>query len=1029
MNESEALFMFDKDVVSSGGVERMFLCLVGACLLTFGAPAQANPHAVFSGLLNTVSNARIGGPAESGDDSSARACDTTAEACYLSDVEPVVQQSCVVCHQEGLTADQQGARLLFTNDASSNHSAMEAFVTTEGVGADWLLDKIVGDRGHGGGPVLTRGGADYLVFADYLTLLVGANTDDGIVDASAIWSGTTMDSRETTLRRAAILLAGKVPENATLTRVKASDKALKLELESLLSGDGFHDFLVTAANDRLLTHGLNNGIDWDFDFDRRFPSFSAFRLTLPEDNFDIVLTDEYKEKPFLEENSAIEELRWAAIREPVELIAFIAENDRSYKEVVTADFTMVNQFSAIAYRADMDFEHPISDDNGFYNRKNLTLFKPAKNVGHIPFTDEYGPPPPFNGESSEYTANEYHEWPHSGVLAMPAWLGRYPSTATNRNRARARWTYYHFLGVDIEKTAPRSTDPVALADTNNPTMNNPACTVCHERMDPVAGAYQSFGDEGHYLDSHGGVNSLPRDYTSFGRPDGEPYHLEHSNSTVSGAYVVHEISQTFSTRGTGGNFAIRAMEMPCNEEEVSSNQDSWCSRLFVLNVAIYADGAKFLEMKASDFESHPGFSVHEINPGDSFPIAHLEFDPEGEAVYMLKNADGWGLSFNLDLPEGEYEVRVNLATQIADGHPESTVYVTAGLLWSEGFYSDDNQFRGGDTWYRDMRSPGFNGKAHTSGEDSIQWLGQQIANDPRFAKATVKFWWPAVFGAEALVAPTDRSLPEYEGQLLAFNAQEALVEELAAAFTSDGYKLKSLLADMVLSPWFRTSRVDQELSDTQQKALATVGRGRLLTPEELDRKNRAIFGRTWGENWKEVGWNYEKQTNFTSAWSGYATFYGGHDSASIVKRNRENTAVMANVTERMAAELACQIVLEEFSRPQAERMVFTSVEKTTSPEAKEVAKQLDAMYLRATGNTPSNDMKRSLLQGFENYADATVAENGGKIDGQCADDEVWDSSLMTDEDRQGLKSDSVGSLRAWTLMVHALMTSYSYLHD
>ena len=130
-------------------------------------------------------------------------------------------------------------------------------------------------------------------------------------------------------------------------------------------------------------------------------------------------------------------------------------------------------------------------------------------------------------------------------------------------------------------------------------------------------------------------------------------------------------------------------------------------------------------------------------------------------------------------------------------------------------------------------------------------MGQQIANDPRFAKATVKFWWPAVFGAEALVAPTDRSLPDYEAQLLAFNAQEALVEELAAAFTAGGYKLKSLLADMVVSPWFRTTEVDQELSETQQKALLTVGRGRLLTPEELDRKNRAVFGRTWGENWQE----------------------------------------------------------------------------------------------------------------------------------------------------------------------------------
>ena len=182
---------FGKDAVTVGSVVQAFACLVSACFLAFGVPAQGNPHAAFGSLLDTVSEVRASSAVESGEQSSGDgssndgasevACGSTAEACYISDVDPVVQQSCVVCHQEGLTADQQGARLLFTDDASSNHSAMEAFVTTDGVGADWLLDKIVGDRGHGGGPVLTRGGADYLAFADYLTLLVGANTDDGSV--------------------------------------------------------------------------------------------------------------------------------------------------------------------------------------------------------------------------------------------------------------------------------------------------------------------------------------------------------------------------------------------------------------------------------------------------------------------------------------------------------------------------------------------------------------------------------------------------------------------------------------------------------------------------------------------------------------------------------------------------------------------------------------------------------------------------------------------------------------------------------
>ena len=55
-------------------------------------------------------------------------------------------------------------------------------------------------------------------------------------------------------------------------------------------------------------------------------------------------------------------------------------------------------------------------------------------------------------------------------------------------------------------------DAVALADTNNPTMHNPSCTVCHTVMDPVAGAFQDYGDDGFYRDQWGGMDSLHEIY-------------------------------------------------------------------------------------------------------------------------------------------------------------------------------------------------------------------------------------------------------------------------------------------------------------------------------------------------------------------------------------------------------------------------------------------------------------------------------------------------------------------------------------
>ena len=117
-------------------------------------------------------------------------------------------------------------------------------------------------------------------------------------------------------------------------------------------------------------------------------------------------------------------------------------------------------------------------------------------------------------------------YPHAGILNTTVFLRRYPTTATNRNRARSRWTYYHFLGIDVEKSASRTTDPVALADTNNPTMHNPACTVCHSVLDPVAGAFQNYGDEGYYRDQWDGLDSLDRLYKEMARGEALPIEAE-----------------------------------------------------------------------------------------------------------------------------------------------------------------------------------------------------------------------------------------------------------------------------------------------------------------------------------------------------------------------------------------------------------------------------------------------------------------------------------------------------------------------
>jgi hypothetical protein len=81
--------------------------------------------------------------------------------------------------------------------------------------------------------------------------------------------------------------------------------------------------------------------------------------------------------------------------------------------------------------------------------------------------------------------------PHAGVLTTTMFLNRFPTTATNRNRARARVVYKFFLDTDVLKLGARPLDPTSIK-TVNPTMNNPNCTVCHELIDPVAATFQNY---------------------------------------------------------------------------------------------------------------------------------------------------------------------------------------------------------------------------------------------------------------------------------------------------------------------------------------------------------------------------------------------------------------------------------------------------------------------------------------------------------------------------------------------------------
>ena len=746
-------------------------------------------------------------------------------------------------------------------------------------GASYIVNKIQGALGHGGGIQVAAGTDEYANMERFLALL-GEDVGPVTITPETLFDGVKMESARSTLRRAAIIFAGRIPTNEEYESIEAGGlTSIRAAIRGLMKGTEFHEFLIRAANDRLLTDREYQGV---------LPSSGPFVDFINESHRLATETDSSGDG--FNEQFWHSRVQHGAFRAPLEQIAHVVENDLPYTEILTADYVMANPFSAKAYGASTVFEDP-SDVFEFKPSDIVSYYrdcegKVVKNTEHGDFVEDSGP-----------CATDY---PHAGLLSTTAFLQRYPTTATNRNRARARWTYYHFLGLDVENSASRTTDPVALADRNNPTMNNPACTVCHEVLDPVAGSFQNFGDTGLYRDQLGGLDSLDEFYKD---PDDG---------------VVAAVEATsYDTRDTvavdlrlwrrGVLYVQFANDF--NDDSTGADRNVFVDRLVVRDSM---NGDLLFEVELEELTEE---DLGEGDCGLSVGDTHFAFWA------------GCRLRFEVDLPkDGTYRVE---AVAWADQAGDELAKLTFGSIL----------YQAGDTWYRDMQVPGFDGTLAPNAENSLQWLAKRVVADPRFAESAVKFWWPTVIGTEFARPPQDQGDSGFEGTLLASNAQVAELVRLATGFRrgfqgASPYNLKDLLVEIVLSPWFRAVSLEED-DPVRSVALNSAGARRLLTPEELARKTLALTGFQWGRFNSPFYWRPVVEHSgslLMDIHEGYALMYGGIDSAGISDRARDLTSVMSGVAERHALSASCPIVMREFYLlPDNDRRLFGGLDQTVSP--------------------------------------------------------------------------------------------------
>ncbi len=414
-------------------------------------------------MVALAATAALGAGCSGDDGGTAVECESASDY-FAKNVWRVVESKCSACHNAQGVARETRYVLKSSAEAGfiqHNLEVIRDLALTEQEGKSYWLLKPTLQIAHEGGRVIDPSSDDYKAM---LGLIVRLKSDEQC-DSNQLgeFTGVEMKDATSTLRSAALILARRLPTAEELQRVEAGGyPALERILDEMMTEEAFFEFLKTSYGDILETDFyLNN--DAAGAIGDTYADAFWYETAQKEQIDQYGLADLDELRRFTQVGIA---------REPLELIKWVAKHDLPFTEIMTADYMMFTPLSARSYGAEMieDFEDP----------NNPLEFKPGRL-------------PAYAGEGNP----QYTDYPHAGILSSPMFLNRWPTTPTNRNRARARVTMLFFLGSNILLTADQPVDQTKVTAIN-PQRDDPACVVCHAVVDPIAGAYQAFDDQGEW---------------------------------------------------------------------------------------------------------------------------------------------------------------------------------------------------------------------------------------------------------------------------------------------------------------------------------------------------------------------------------------------------------------------------------------------------------------------------------------------------------------------------------------------------
>ena len=422
----------------------------------------------------------------------ASAC-TTAPAAFASTVWKDLSASCTTCHAQGRVAG--GTNLVFVAAGSEiqNYNILRNFAKDRG---DLVLSKSVGLPAHAGGkPFTDTNSTQYKALAALVPVMAAQVCQTTVVTApgagagaGGYWGGVQMASDSVVLGKASVLFAGRNPTAAESSAAAANTAALRSTIRGYMQGPVFDRFLNDVGDTHFLTPGVvvrgnNTGYvaaDW--------PTAGA---VLGAANVTQVA------------NAVRNRFDASARREPIELMKYIVKSERPYTDMVAGNYTVANGVLTQFLGATVQGTFTNVDDDNEWRQATL----PSARLGGMR--------------------------EHAGVLSSHSWLQRVPTTPTNRNRHRVNVLFKQFLATDVSALAVRPIEDGGTA-FKIPTVENPACAVCHDVIDPVAAGFQNWNEANRFLPQlTNNVNhALPANYRANNYPrdaNNQPYYQAGDN--------------------------------------------------------------------------------------------------------------------------------------------------------------------------------------------------------------------------------------------------------------------------------------------------------------------------------------------------------------------------------------------------------------------------------------------------------------------------------------------------------------------